>query len=67
MYNIEFTKEEYDTMYESIADYIVRSEEQIKALSGYQNKQNYWLNEKYLATELFDKIKDIEEYDEPTK
>ena len=58
---IEFTDEEYDTMYESVSDYISSARINIRANNGYQNKQNYWVNERDLAQELMDKLTKLEE------
>ena len=61
MITIGFTQDEYDTMFESVSDYILRSQEQIRALQGYQDKQNYWINELSLASDLMDKLNRLED------
>ena len=61
MKTIEFTEEEYDTMYESVADYISSASMNIRANEGYQNKQNYWINEHDLAQALMEKLVKLSE------
>ena len=60
MITIDFTQEEYDTMFESVSNYMMYCQEQIQALTGYENKQNYWLNELSLSNELMEKLKKLE-------